>query len=81
MKSIKSWIALLTLSAMVATSTENVNAYEYATDAGGYAYEDAVTSTSIAPAIVLALVAIAGIIAVGVHNRSHSSHNNHDHSD
>jgi hypothetical protein len=81
MKSIKSWITLLTLLALIGTSAQNANAYEYATDAGGYAYEDAVTSTCIAPAIVLALVAIAGIIAVGVHNRSHSSHSHNDHSD
>lgn len=47
---------------------------EYCTDTGGCAYEDAYQSCCIAPAIAFALVAIAGIIAVGVHNRSGSSH-------
>ena len=74
---LKRWIALLTLSAMITTVSPEANAREYCTDTGGCAYEDAYQSCCMAPAIALALIAIAGIIAVGVHNRSHSSH---DHS-
>lgn len=74
---LKRWVALLTLTAMVTTSSSDANAREYCIDTGGCAYEDAYQSCCIAPAIALALIAIAAIIAVGVHNRSHSSH---DHS-
>ena len=60
--------------------TSSPDAVEYCTDTGGCAYEDAYQSCCIAPAIAFALIAIAGIIAVGVHNRSSSSHNhNHSH--
>lgn len=80
MKPYHRWIAFLTLTAMIATSTEDGHAKEYYTDSGGYAYEEAYQSCCLGPALVLALVAIAGIIAVGVHNRSSSNHN-HVHSD
>lgn len=74
MKKFKRWIICLVLTAMFSTSAGDANAREYYTDAGGYAYESCYQSSCIAPAIVLALVAIAGIIAVGVQNRSKSSH-------
>jgi len=69
----KQWIASLTLFVMI-THTLNINAREYCTDTGGCAYEDTYQSCCLAPAIAFALIAIAGIIAVGVHNRSHSDH-------
>lgn len=72
MKLLKKTIVLLTCSSMLCMhSSEGI---EYCTDTGGCAYEDAYQSCCIAPAIAFALVAIAGIIAVGVHNRSSSSH-------
>ncbi len=72
MKLFKKTITLLTCTAMLSfSSSEGI---EYCTDTGGCAYEDAYQSCCIAPAIAFALVAIAGIIAVGVHNRSGSSH-------
>lgn len=80
MTSLKRWVTLIVLSVMITTASNNVNAREYCTDTGGCAYEDAYQSCCIAPAIAFALVAIAAIIAVGVHNRSHSSHD-HAHDD
>lgn len=71
---LKRWIALLTLSVMVTTASPEANAKEYCTDTGGCAYEDAYQSCYVAPTIAFALIAIAAIIAVGVHNRSHSAH-------
>ncbi len=67
MKKWKQYIALLTVSAML--SNGSTEAIEYCTDTGGCAYEEAYESCCIAPAIAFALIAIAGIIAVGVHNR------------
>lgn len=72
MKLLKKSITLLTCSAMLCMSSSD--AIEYCTDTGGCAYEDAYQSCCIAPAIAFALIAIAGIIAVGVHNRSGCSH-------
>jgi hypothetical protein len=68
----KKTVALLTSAAMLSMGTPD--AIEYCTDLGGSAYEDSYQSCCIAPAIAFALVAIAAIIAVGVHNRSSSSH-------
>jgi len=80
MKKIKKWVAILTFSTMITTNIQDVNAQEYYTDTGGCAYESAYESCCIAPAIALALVAIAAIVAVGVHNKGHSSHGHNSHS-
>lgn len=72
MKLLKKTIVLMTCASML--SMQSSDGIEYCTDTGGCAYEDAYQSCCIAPAIAFALVAIAGIIAVGVHNRSSSSH-------
>lgn len=71
------WITLLTLCALCACPPKT-QAREYCTSTGGAAYESAYQSCCIAPAIGFALLAIAGIIAVGVHNRHHSSHSHGD---
>lgn len=76
------WVASLALASMVCMSChDEAAAREYCTDAGGCAYEEAYQSCYIAPAVALALVAIAAIIAVGVHNRSHSDHDHVSDSD
>ncbi|ADI37967.1 putative membrane protein [Waddlia chondrophila 2032/99] len=77
MKLWKKTAILLTCSSMLCLNTSE--GIEYCTDTGGCAYEDAYQSCCIAPAIAFALVAIAGIIAVGVHNRSSSSHTTNAH--
>lgn len=71
MKKWKRLVALLTVSTLLYTTTPE--AIEYCTDTGGCAYEEAYQSCCIAPAIAFAIIAIAGIIAVGVHNRGDSS--------
>ena len=72
MKLWKKTVTLLACSAMLCLHTSE--GVEYCTDTGGSAYEDSYQSCCIAPAIAFALVAIAGIIAVGVHNRSGDTH-------
>jgi hypothetical protein len=80
MKTWKNWVATLVLATIIVSSPSNIQARECCTDAGGYAYEDVANSCCLIPAVVFAVVAIAGIIAVGVQNRSHSGHG-HAHSD
>lgn len=74
MNKIKKYIIVTTLAAMFNFSCQDVNAQEYYIESGGCAYEDTYQSCLLAPAVTFALVAIAAIIAVGVHNRSKSSH-------
>jgi|LakMenE01Jun11ns_1017448.scaffolds.fasta_scaffold9796520_2 hypothetical protein len=85
MNMFKKWIVLATLMAMIGTSAQNLTAqqeYEYATDAGGYGYEQARRVPSLAPAIALGTVALVAIIAVAVQNSSHHNHGHaHGHSD
>lgn len=74
MRFLKRWITILTFTALCFSFNQNVHAQEYAVSTGGGAYQQAVAASRKAPAIAFALVLLAGIIAVGVHNRSHSSH-------
>ena len=74
MKHWKHSIACLTLAAMMSNPSHQIEAKEYCVDTGGGAYEAGYQTCCLAPAIALAVVLLAGIIAVGVHNRSHSEH-------
>ncbi|HEY4831623.1 MAG TPA: hypothetical protein VIH61_03585 [Waddliaceae bacterium] len=81
MKVWKKWVSLITATTIITSSIANLDGREYCTDAGGCAYEEAVQSCCMIPALTFAIVAIAGIIAVGVQNRGgHHSHS-HAHSD
>jgi hypothetical protein len=81
MKVWKKLISLITAITIVTTSITNLEAREYCTDAGGCAYEEAVQSCCMVPALTFAIVAIAGIIAVGVQNRGGGHGHGHAHSD
>ena len=74
MKMLKKTVAALCLLAIVCTSPARVDAREYCTDTGGGGYSQARDVCCMAPAVVFALALIGAIIAVGVHNRHHSSH-------
>jgi len=75
MKQFKKLIAAGTLLSMFAFNTASVQAYDYATDAGGYGYADSYTSPKLAPTIALGTIAVVAIIAVAVQNsRGHSGH-------
>lgn len=78
MRAWKKWVSLITIATFATTSMTNLDAREYCTDAGGCAYEEAVQSCCMVPALTFAIVAIAGIIAVGVQNRG--GHHGHGHS-
>lgn len=76
----KKWIVAALLAANILTTASKAEAVEYVTDTGGCGYEDCCRSICIIPAIGFAALMIAGIIAVGVHNRSSSGHG-HSHSE
>jgi hypothetical protein len=79
MKTLKKFVVLATLSAMIGVSAHQLTAQEYCTEAGGYGYEQACRVPSIAPAIALGTIALVAIIAVAVQNSSHHEHG-HSHS-
>jgi hypothetical protein len=68
MSVLKKMIAFMTLFAMIAMSSQSLEAVTYVTDTGGYAYDESRAVTNLAPAIALATVAIVGLIAIGVQN-------------
>jgi hypothetical protein len=76
----KKCFIILTASALITSPLSKLHAYEYVTDTGGCGYEDCCRSVCIVPAIGFAALMLAGIIAVGLQNRSHGGHN-HSHSD
>lgn len=79
MKSLKKLIALGTMAAMFATSTNSLNAQEYCEDTGGCGYQECRQAPCLTPAIALAAIALIAIIAVAVQNSSHHGHG-HSHS-
>ena len=72
MGNFRKMMAAITLATMISSSSDNLNAQEHCTSAGGCGYESAMQSCCLAPAIGLGIAAIAVIIAVGVHRSSHS---------
>ncbi len=79
MKTLKKFVVLATLLAMMGTSAHNLTAQECCTEAGGYGYEQACRVPSLAPAIALGTIALVAIIAVAVQNSNHHDHS-HSHS-
>lgn len=77
----KKSILTLLLASVATLPFNQLSAYEYVTDTGGNGYDDCCRSICIVPAIGFAAAIVAGIIAVGVHNRSHSGHSSHSHSE
>lgn len=63
-----------TVVMMFLGGVQSAHAQRFCTDTGGCGYEEARQTSCTAPTVALGLVAIGAIIAVGVHNRSHSSH-------
>ena len=64
----KKMIALALLFALTSMGAQKLEAVTYVTDTGGYAYDESRAVTNLAPAIALATIAIAGIIAIAVQN-------------
>ncbi len=65
---IKKMIACGLFFALISMSAPKLEAITYVTDTGGYAYDESRAVTNLAPAIALATLAIAGIIAIAVQN-------------
>lgn len=67
------WSTLIVCLAIIAATSQKLEALAYVTDTGGYAYDESRAAVNLAPAIALGTVAIVGIIAIAVQN-------SHDHS-
>lgn len=65
----KKLITLLSLTAMLATATNGLQAQEY-----GTAYESSRKAPAISPTIVLGTIALVAVIAVLVQNSHHHHH-------
>lgn len=80
MSMLKKVITLAAITAIMGTSTQQLEAVTYVTDTGGYAYDESRAATNLAPAIALGTVAIVGIIAIAVQNsHEHSSSSSSSH--
>ena len=83
MQYFRSLMAFLAILTTLAFAPQPLQAVTYVTDSGGGGYDETRAATNYAPAVALATVAIAGIIAICVNNShkhcSSSSSNCHCH--
>lgn len=79
MKGLKRMIALLVAVAIAGLSSHSAVAQEYyASNTGGYGYQESRQSGYLAPAIALGTIALVAIIAVALQD-SHGGHGHHSH--
>lgn len=78
MKIVKKMIVTTTV-AMLGLSSQNLECQEYfASNLGGFGYEESRDAPSMAPAAVLGIVALGAIIAVGLQGMSSHGHSHVD---
>ncbi|KAF3363174.1 hypothetical protein PHSC3_000361 [Chlamydiales bacterium STE3] len=79
MKAFKRLIATATAFAMVALSSQSLQAEDYyASNTGGYGYSETRQTPALAPAIALGTVALVAIIAVALQDSTSSHSHGHN---
>jgi hypothetical protein len=77
MKQLQKLVAVLAAAALVALPLNHTEGATYSVDDQGQGYYQAVSSSSVAPAIALGTIAIVAIVAVAVSNQSHGHGHSH----